>query len=140
MNDSLKIIESVIIESLEKRRILAFIKFYGLYNDIVFHHIKNLFEEIRTANTVTIEKYKNSTHGKKRKNRKPLIPKDWASDLKSQFTRNRDRTNKFQKSLKKSMPKNPIERYLIFRTIKYISKKYTKRLDKVLATTANNNP
>ena len=133
MDDALTIIENLIIESLRKRKIPAFIKFFGLYNNIIFHHIKNLLDEINAASNLTIEKYNSNTHGKRRKNNKPKLPKDWASDLESQFRRNRDRTNGFVRSLRKNLPINGIERYLIIRTIKFISNKYTKKLEKILA-------
>ncbi len=133
INDSLKIIESLIIESLKKRKILSFIKFFSLYNNIIFHHIVNLHKELKVATSITIIKFNSSTHGKKRKNKKPKLPKDWSSDLKTKFNNHRNRTNKFVKSLNKSMPKNIIERYMIYRTIKFITQKYNKKLKKVLA-------
>lgn len=128
MTSSLIIIESLIINALKKRKVLSFIKYFGLYNNILYHHLRNLLDEIKTANEITIDKFKSSSHGKRRKNRKPKLPKGWEIDLERQVQQNRDRTNKFVKTLNKNLPKNNLERRLILKTINYISNKYRKRL------------
>lgn len=132
MTDSLKIIENLVMESLGKRKIFSFIKYFSLYNNIVLHHSLNLVEEIKTANTLVENKYNSSTHGKRRKNKKPILPKDWSDDLRIQLTRNRERNIKFVRSFNNSMPSNPIETYFILKMISFISKKYRKKFEKKL--------
>lgn len=136
MDDSLKIIENLIIESLKKRKIFSFWNFFDLYNNIILNHIRNLLEEMSIANDVTIDNFKKHNHGKRRKNKKPRISKAWMSDIEKQITKSRNRKNKFSKSIGKNMPKVLIERFLVMQTIRIISKKFNRRIEKLLSTTA----
>jgi len=137
MDDSHRIIENLIIDTLKKRKILSFIKYFGLYNSILVNHIKNLMTEMLAAKQLSTDKFKEHKYRKRRKNKKPKIEKEWYHDINKQIVKNEERTNKLSKSLIRNMPHANIERFFIFHTLRIISNKYNRRLNKVLATTTN---
>lgn len=130
LTECYEILESLIVESLEKKQYLEYFKIFNLYNSLVFNHIKNLMSEVREIETYNEEQ-------KNRKNRDKRKEREWISDIQKQVNQNNERSKKLSLKFRKSMPTSWFGRMTVKYITRHIGKNYQKKINKVLAITAN---
>jgi hypothetical protein len=137
LDDCLRILESLIVESLRSRRVFPFIKFFSLYNGIVANHIINLVDEVKALTPFANEISKKSKKSRASRTQNLRKEKDWLKDINKQINQNKERTNKLRVALRNNMPLLILERRLIGLTIKVITNKYSRRIEKAMKPESN---
>ena len=123
--ECLQMVESLILEALEKGKYYEYYKAFNLYSNLVFHHIMNLNSEIIEFNEFS----KNIT---RKKNNDRKKEREWIEDIKIQIINNRDRAIKLNKKLNKSIPRDSFKRFIFIAISKYLNKRLNYRIKKVL--------
>lgn len=125
LSECLDILESLIVESLEKRAYYTFYKNYSLYNSLVFNHIKNIITEINEIHPLSLSKKSKKGSGK-------MKQKEWFEDIRKQLIENQQRTKKMLLLFRRNMPKNIIGRFIVKKISKNIGVRYKKKMDTLL--------
>ncbi len=125
LSDSLEILESLIVESLENKRYYTFFLNFNLYNGLLFSHIKNMMTEIKEIND-----YSEQRKTKKKLNKKN--EREWVRDIEKQVNQSQERGRKLQVAVKKGMPQDFFGKLVIKQIIKRISKNYRKKINKII--------
>jgi ppGpp synthetase/RelA/SpoT-type nucleotidyltranferase len=128
ISESFDIMESLIIESLQNRKYIAFFKNYKLYQELLFNHIKNMLTEI-----VEIQEF--SSNKKSKKNNHKKKEKEWILDIRKHAENNQNRSKNLQKEFNRNMPQTIFGKFMINQITKRIGNGYRKKIEKVLATT-----
>jgi ppGpp synthetase/RelA/SpoT-type nucleotidyltranferase len=124
LDDSYEIFERLIEKTLVDKKYFEFIKYFTLYNEIVYNHVKNLMSEvfeiyqISKRNSSNIRNYK-------------LKPKekDWVDDINSQVRKRQDKQKRIQVSMRQNIPKGgTIGNYIFTFITKRIARKYNKKI------------
>jgi len=127
LDDSYEILERLIEKTLLDRKYLGFIKYYNLYNEIVYNHVKNLMSEVYEI--YKISNYKNLINQSVKIKQKE---KDWVHDINRQIKKRKDKQIRFQASMRQSLPKNGTVGNYIFTVLsKRIAKKYSHKIKKI---------
>jgi ppGpp synthetase/RelA/SpoT-type nucleotidyltranferase len=127
LSESFDIMESLIIESLQNKKYIAFFKNYKLYQELLFNHIKNLVTEI-----IEIQEF--STSNKSKKNNHKKKEKEWIIDIKNLVDNNKNRSKKLQKEFIRNMPKTRFGKFIINQITKRIGNGYRKKIERVIAS------
>lgn len=129
-DDCYEIFESLIEKTLINKRFFDFIKYFNLYNEIVYNHIKNLMSEVDELLKISEKK----SNGKN----KPKLTKkerDWVIDINKQIKKRQEKHKRIQVSLRLNMPKSTLIKFIFNLLVKSISKKYNKKLEKAVSKT-----
>ncbi|MDO8998153.1 MAG: hypothetical protein Q7W45_00195 [Bacteroidota bacterium] len=130
LTECYEILESLIVESLEKKQYIEYFKIYNLYNSLVFNHISNLKSDIREIGT-----YANETKNKKNKDKRK--EKEWIEDIQKNVDESNDRRKKLIDKFRKSMPTSGFGKLAVIYITIYIDKKNQRKIKKVLALNSN---
>lgn len=128
LDDCYEIFERLIEKTLTDKKYLEFIKYFTLYNEIVYDHVKNLLSEV-------FEVFQISTKNSKRNQNYKLKQKekDWVQDINNQVKKRQDKQRRIQVSMRQNIPKNGTVGNYIFTFIsKRIAKKYSNRLKAIV--------
>lgn len=123
LSDSFEILGSLLEETLEKEKYFTFVKYYKLYNELIYNHVKNLVSEVIEINKMRAQK----VISKKAKMRQK--EKEWIQDLNRQVMIGNDRHKKVNKLLE---PRDGT--FLFYLISLFISNQYKKKFQKVLKT------
>lgn len=124
LDDSYEIFERLIEKTLVNKKYLEFIKYFTLYNEIVYNHVKNLMSEV-------FEVYQISKRNSSNIRNYKLKPKekDWVEDINSQVRKRQDKQKRIQVSMRQNIPKGgTIGNYIFTFITKRIARKYNKRI------------
>jgi len=125
-DDCYEMFESLLTESLKKRKYFDFIKYYELYTSMVYNHIYNLVKEIMEVNKIP----RKTTNLKNVKlNNKE---KEWKLDIDKQIKKRQTNALKLQTTFARNTPDSVFGRMLFSQLAKRITNKYKKKLDSVL--------
>jgi ppGpp synthetase/RelA/SpoT-type nucleotidyltranferase len=94
-----EILENLIIESLTTKQYSQFLKFYRLYHGIILTHMKNIVDEILSANDFLQQK-----SGKKR-NKNNRKQREWYLDITRKVNNRKQRSKALYQTLQKHKPK-----------------------------------
>jgi hypothetical protein len=128
MDESISIIQSLIVEALRKRKVYSFIRFLNLYFGLVVNHIKNLKSEISYTNELNFQQTRINEKMKARNIKGLRKEKEWINDIKDQIYKNTERAKKLIKSINNNLSQSPLERFLISLTIQILYKRSFKKL------------
>lgn len=126
LEDCYDIFENLIEKTLVTKKYFEFIKYFSMYNDLVYNHIKNLMSEVT-------EILKISTIGRGKVIKLKQKEKDWIEDINKQIRRRQDKQKRIQVSLKQNTPKSTWGNFIFKFISKQIANKYNSKLKKVLA-------
>jgi len=124
LDDSYEIFERLIEKTLVDKKYFEFIKYFTLYNEIVYNHVKNLMSEVFEVYQIS---KKNSSNIRNYK----LKPKerDWVQDINSQVKKRQDKQRRIQVSMRQNIPKGgTIGNYIFTIITKRIARKYNNRI------------
>lgn len=124
LDDCLLIIESLISEAIEKKKLYVYYKTFHLYSSLVFFHIRNLSTEISE-----FRKYYEQTKSKKNKDKRK--EREWIDDINRQLIKNKERGLKLGKKLSRFIPRNYIKRLMYLFITKYINNFYIRKIKKI---------
>lgn len=128
LDDSYEIFERLIEKTLTDKRYLEFIRHFTLYNEIVYHHVKNLMSEVLEVYQISKKNSKNIPNYKLKQKEK-----DWVQDINSQVKKRQDKQRRIQVSMRQNIPKGGTLGNYIFKFItKRIAKKYSNRLKRIV--------
>lgn len=128
LDDSYEIFERLIEKTLVDKKYFEFIKYFTLYNEIVYNHVKNLMSEV-------LEIYQISKRNSSSISNYRLKPKekDWVEDINSQVRKRQDKQKRIQVSMRQNIPKGgTIGNYIFTFITKRIARKYNKRIKSVV--------
>lgn len=128
MDESISIIQNLIVEALRRRKVYSFIMSLNLYFGLVVNHIKNLKSEISYTNELNFQQTRIKGKKKARDIKALSKEKEWINDIKDQIYKNKERAQKLIKSIKNNLPQSPFERLLIRLTIQILYKRNFKKL------------
>ena len=91
LDDSYEIFERLIEKTLVDKKYIEFIKYFTLYNEIVYNHVKNLMSEV-------FEVYQISKRNSSNIRNYKLKPKekDWVEDINNQVRKRQDKQRRIQ--------------------------------------------
>lgn len=128
LDDSYEIFERLIEKTLIDKKYFEFIKYFTLYNEIVYNHVKNLMSEVFEVFQIS---KKNSTNSQNYKLKQK--EKDWVQDIKNQVKKRQDKQKRIQVSMRQNIPKNgTIGNYIFTFITRRIAKKYSNRIKKIV--------
>lgn len=125
-DDCYEIFESLISDSLKNRNYLNFNKYFDLYNAIEHNHIKNLVMEILEVNKILEQSSKvkgSKSNGKE---------KEWKTDIDKQIKKRQENIKRLHFAFNRNVPTTIVGRLIFIQIVKYISRKYHKKLTKTL--------
>lgn len=125
-DDCYEIFEGLITDSLKKGKYSDFIKYYGLYNSIVYNHIRNLVTEILEVNKIPklSSRVKNiKLNGKE---------KEWKTDIDKQIKKRQENIKKIHFAFTRNTPETFVGKLVFIQLAKYITRKYQRKLRKIL--------
>jgi ppGpp synthetase/RelA/SpoT-type nucleotidyltranferase len=128
LDDSYEIFERLIEKTLVDKKYFEFVKYFTLYNEIVYNHVKNLMSEV-------LEVYQISKRNSSNTRNYKLKPKekDWVEDINSQVRKRQDKQKRIQVSMRQNIPKGgTIGNYIFTFITKRIARKYNKRIKLVV--------
>ena len=120
------ILESIIIESMQKREYYKFYQTIELYHSLSFAQLSNLIAEIKQIEEVEKEK------GKRRINRSKR--REWTNDINKQIILIQERGRKIDHSYNSSSPKNGIAGFIIDQIVKRTANKYQNQTKLLLSS------
>lgn len=123
--ESMDILGSLVLESIEKKRYRFFILNLNLYHKIIFKHIENFTSEIKEIGVLQTDKNEERTKLQKAKE------KEWIEDLKNQINQSNFRTNRLQVEINQKMPKDYFNKLIIKQIIKYLNRVYRRKVNKL---------
>lgn len=129
LTDCYLILESIIVETLQKGQYFGLFKIYNLYNSLLFHHISNLITEIQE-----IQNYSKDTSKRKRKSKNKRNEREWRSDILKQISSSNIRSKELKTKLNRNMPASRSGRFIVNQITKIVEKKYKRRLEKIIET------
>ncbi len=128
LDDSYEVFEKLIEKTLVDKKYIEFIKYFNLYNEIVYNHVKNLMSEVFEVYQLS----KKTVNEGKRYKLKPK-EKDWVEDIKIQVKKREDKQKRIQVSMRQNIPKGGTIGNVIFTYItKTIARRYNKKIKKVI--------
>lgn len=128
LDDSYEILERLIEKTLIDKKYFEFIKYFNLYNEIVYNHVKNLMSEVYEVYQISKKKALN-TQGYKLKQKE----RDWVQDINRQIKKRQDKQRRIQVSMRQNTPKKGTLGNYIFTSItKQIAKKYNIKIKQVV--------
>lgn len=128
LDDSYQIFERLIEKTLIDKKYSEFIKYFSLYNEMVYHHAKNLMSEV-------YEIYEISKKNSKGLNNYKIKPKerDWVQHIQRQIKKGQDKQRRIQVSMRQNIPKDGTVGNYIFTFIsKRIAKKYSSKMKSIV--------
>jgi len=126
LDDCYEILESLIEKTLLSKEYFNFIKYFTMYNEIVFNHVQNLLSEL--GELMKISKRSRGTQVKNLKTKQ----RDWVKDITKQIKTREEQQKKIQISLNVNIPKTNIGNFIFKSITKRITKKYGSKLKKAL--------
>ncbi|WP_281322765.1 hypothetical protein [Flavobacterium aestivum] len=127
LDDSYEIFERLIEKTLVDKRYFEFIKYFTLYNEIVYNHVNNLMSEVFEVYQIS-KRNSNDLQNYKLKQKE----KDWVQDINNQVRKRQDKQKRIQDSMRQNIPRGGTLGNYIFTFIsKRIARKYNKRIKKV---------
>jgi putative GTP pyrophosphokinase len=124
LDDCYDIFERLIETTLTDKKYLEFIKYFTLYNEIVYDHVKNLLSEVFEVFQISAKNSKRNQNYKLKQKEK-----DWVQDINNQVKKRQDKQRRIQVSMRQNIPKNGTVGNYIFTFIsRRIAKKYSNRL------------
>lgn len=128
LDDSYEIFEKLIEKTLIDKRYFEFIKYFKLYNEIVYHHVKNLMSEVFEIYQISKRKARNFKNYKLKQKEK-----DWVQDINNQVKRRQDKQKRIQVLMRQNMPKDGTFGNYFFKFIsKRIAKNYNEKIKQVV--------
>lgn len=130
LDDCYKILEQLVQKTLKEKQYINFFKFFKLYNELVYYHVKNLMSEVIEMNKV----WRKNSISRGKKYKPTPKEKDWINDINNQITKRQNANKSMQDSLRKNIPKKGTigNRVFIFLT-KTIAKRYNKKIKKIVS-------
>ena len=125
LDECYEILESLIIESLSRKKYYQYFKMYKLYNSLIYSYVSNLAAEFRE-----VAMYSEETKNKKQRDRKK--EREWASDIKKKMNTSSARGKKLAQNFKKNKPKSKIGIFIVRKITRFIEKKYRKKIENLL--------
>lgn len=119
--DCLILIENLIIEAIENKKLFTYYKTYNLYSDLNFYFFRNL-----TAEITELIKFSEQANGKNKKKEN-----EWIDDIKKQLSIMKDRGDKLRKKLKRNEPDNVFYQIVIYLITRSINTKYKNKIKNV---------
>lgn len=130
LDDCYKIFEQLVEKTLVEKKYLSFLKYYTLYNEIVYHHIKNLMSEVVEMYKI----WKKNTELKGQKYKPKQKERDWIKDINSQVRKRQTESKSMQNSLRQNIPKKgTLGNYMFIFLTKRISKRYNRKIKAVIS-------
>ena len=114
LEDYCEILSSIIVESVKKRKAIAFYKYYLLYSQTMFSHVIDIQNELKT-----ISQYVN-------KQDKSLETKNWQKDFRKRFIKRKEEMDGLNKNIKKIYPQYGIPKIVFDFTNRLINMKLIK--------------
>lgn len=128
LDDSYEIFERLIEKTLTDKKYFDFIKYFTLYNEIVYHHLQNLMHEVHEVYQISKKNSSNKINYKPKQKEK-----DWIRDINKQVNKRQEKQKRIQVSMRQNIPKDGTIGNYIFRFIsKKIAKKYSSKIKNVL--------
>lgn len=124
LDDSYEILERLIEKTLIDKKYFEFIKYFILYNDIVYNHVKNLISEIFEVHQISKRNSKYTQNYKLKQKEK-----DWVKDINNQIKRRQDKQKRIQVSMRQYAPKN---NYIFTFITKLIAKKHNMKIKQIV--------
>ncbi len=128
LEDSYEIFERLIEKTLVDKKYFEFVKYFNLYNEIVYNHVKNLMSEVSEVYRISKKNSKNYNNYKPNQKEK-----DWVQDINNQVKKRQDKQKRIQVSMRQNIPKNGTLGNYIFTIItKRIAKKYNTKIKQIV--------
>ena len=128
LDDSYEIFERLIEKTLIDKKYFEFIKYFTLYNEIVYNHVKNLMSEVFEVYQIS-KRNSNSLQNYKLKQKE----KDWVQDINNQVKKRQDKQKRIQVSMRQNIPKGgTLGNYIFTFITKRIARKYNKKIKKIV--------
>lgn len=123
--ESMKIIESLIIDSLEKGKYFKFFKYFDFYQNISTNKLINSSKELKfTLNSQrSYTGFKNKLYNKK--------INEWRNDMNQDINDYFQEVNNFRRIFRKNFPNKIINRFVFKFLIKYIINKNNRKLKSI---------
>ncbi len=124
-DESLFILETLILHSLRSGRYFDFFKFFDYYQTITVNRIINSAKELIYSQTLTEKKSKML--------RKRMTKKEtqWRKDVQQEFKDNENKMKSFQKVFRENLPKSGFKKLTIKQIVKYIFWKRKRELKRL---------
>lgn len=129
IDDCYEIFESLIEKTLILDKNFQFYFYFSTYNNIVYNHIKNLLTEANALTKFTQLSVKNKKNIKLK-----AKEKEWINDINNYIKKRNEKQRKIQILFQSHRPKSFFGRYFVRSVTKSISKKYEKKLLKLVST------
>jgi ppGpp synthetase/RelA/SpoT-type nucleotidyltranferase len=133
LDEYFEILESLIVESIEKKKYYEYFNQYCLYNILVYRYIRNFLDELKEIQNYNVD---TKINNQKKDTRKE---KEWRNDMVKQLNKLNERSVKLGNKYKKSMPNGWLDKFIIENITKYVAKKYKRKIQKILPITALKN-
>ncbi|MFH6964690.1 hypothetical protein ACHRVK_10005 [Flavobacterium plurextorum] len=131
LDDSYEIFERLIEKTLIDKKYFQFVKYFTLYNEIVYIHVTNLMSEVYEVMQISNKNSRNVNNYKLK-----LKERDWVQDINKQIKKRQDKQRRIQVSMRQNIPKDgTIGNYIFTFITKRIAKKYSTKLKKIVEKT-----
>lgn len=125
IDDWFNILEHIIVDCLEKQRIWKAIRYYNLYTETSYNHMKNVVSEV----------IETKRFGKKRSylRRRQLSKKEheWIRDISEGLEKRRSQQIEFLRALGASFPKTWFRKFILNQGFNSVNNKYRRRFKKL---------